>query len=72
MMTPEQHSNAIETQWRRVEAADQMFPDLAPEARSLAYALIEAGLCFHTCDPDCRGRCVQAAENAIRAIGLDT
>lgn len=70
MMTPEQHSNAIEAQWRRDEAAYQMFPNLAPEARSLAYALIDAGLCFHTCEPDCRGRCVAEAERAIRSIDL--
>jgi len=51
-------------------AADEMFPNLPPEARSLAYALIDAGLCFHTCEPDCRGRCVQEAERAVRSIGL--
>jgi hypothetical protein len=48
--------------------ADRMFPDLPTEWRAMAYALIEAGLCFLTCPEDCRGRCVDEATKSVRDI----
>jgi hypothetical protein len=50
--------------------ATRMFPALAPDIRALAYALIDAGLCFHTCPPNCQGRCIDEAERAVKSIAF--
>lgn len=48
--------------------AERMFPDLPPHLAQMAYALIDAGLCFLTCPPDCRGVCAKSAEAAVREL----
>ena len=61
----------IDAMERRRSVEDEMFPNLPSETRPLAYALIDAGLCFYTCEPDCRGECVEAAEQAVRQVVTD-
>ena len=52
------------------EETQRMFPDMPGDLAALAFALIDAGLCFHTCPENCQGKCIEDAKEAVRNIDM--